>query len=460
MVAANSIWAYELMFGIARAGGVITALSNMLPPAVLTRLLDDSHPRLLFLGEGYDEIGAEAVETSASQPRIITQNPTPCHGMPFDEFVANSAGVWAGADREGDETFTVIYSSGTTGVPKGILHSVQGRLNSALSLAAACGVNAQSKSIISTPPYSNGTMIFLLPTLYLGGCNILVNTFDADAFYDLNSKYRPTHAFLVPTQFSSIFSDERIQSAELTHWRCLLSAGAPMPTELKAQVLRLAGHCYHELWGFTEGVVSLIYPSEARQRTDSVGRAFVGNEIRIIDEDDNELAPPATGELVGRSIAMMQGYLNRDDANREIEWRDNRGKIFLRTGDIGEIDSEGFVTLRGRSKDMIICGGFNVFPIDIEETLRGHASVSDAAVVGMPDDKWGEVPVAFVIPSNGAINSEDLRGWVNERVAKPQRLRGVIVSKTDFPRNALGKVLKNQLVEWLQMRGPDGSPLS
>src|SRR5690606_19081974 len=211
-------------------------------------------------------------------------------------------------------------------------------------------------------------------------------------------------------------------------------------------VLRHAGHCFHEVWGFTEGVASVIFPDEVQRRPASVGRAFSGTEIRLIDEQGCELQPPATGELVGRSTMMMLGYLNRDDANEAIRWIDETGEVFLRTGDMGEIDAEGFITIRGRLKEMIISGGLNVYPTDLEAVLRQHPDVSDAAVVGVPHEKWGESPVAFVIACAGtSLDGAALLEWVNQRVAKHQRLMDLRLRTADFPRNSLGKVLKLEL---------------
>lgn len=440
LLAENSFWAYEAMFGIFRAGAVITPLSTLLPATLKAKLLEDSGARLMLAGQGYEQAAKEALASLGGRVRLITEG---------EETAASKPGSderFAGVARDLEDTFTIIYSSGTTGTPKGIMHSVGGRLGLAWQFGMAFAVTARTRSLIATPPSSNGTMIMLLPTMYAGGTCILRSSLAPDDFFVAVERQGATHAFLVPTQFKKIFDDERISKADLSGVRCLLSVGAPMPADLKRRVLLRAKHCFHEAWGFTEGVATVIYPGEVENRLHSVGRPLPGTELRLIDADGRELEAPATGEIVGRSIMMMQGYLNRPDANADIRWSDREGTVFLRTGDIGEIDADGFLTLRGRIKDMIISGGLNVYPVDIEAVLLEHPQVEDAAVVGIPDERWGEVPVAFVIPKQAAqLDPEAVQAWTNERVSKHQRLKSVVVHAGDFPRNALGKVLKNEL---------------
>ncbi len=437
LLGANSFWTYEILFGVPRAGAVAVPLSSLLPPTLLARQMLDSGACMLFAGAGHEETARATVAETSRPVRLELKGAdplarrAPAHGPPALSY---------------DDPMSIIYSSGTTNVPKGIIHSLGARLALAHQCGAAFGVCARSRAIIATPPSSNGTMLFVLPTVLQGGACLLMDRFSPEAFFDTVARNAPTHAFLVPVQFKALFEHERLADADLSSLRCLLSAGSTMPAGVKQRVLETAAHCFHELWGFTEGVGTVIFPGEVAARPLSVGRPLSGTEIRLIDEKGVELAPPACGEIVGRSTGMMLGYLNRPDANEEIRWTDAQGAVFLRTGDIGEIDTEGFLTVRGRAKEMIISGGLNVYPIDIEAALRTHPEVIDAAVVGVPDERWGEVPVAFVIcaPQAG-VSTRAVMDWVNARVAKHQRIADLVVATTDFARNALGKVLKNEL---------------
>ncbi len=446
LLASNSFWAYAAMFGILRAGAVYTPLSTLLPPALLARLLTDSGARLLMAGSGWESPAIEATALVEPRPRVVFESGSRDGGEAFADFAGGCEGNFAGVPRDLQDTVTIIYSSGTTGVPKGIRHALGGRLGMAWQFGTALAVTAQARSVLATPPSSNGTMLLLLPTLYAGGTCILRRSLTPDDFFALLERWRPTHAFMVPTQFKAIFEDERARHADFSSLRCLFSAGAPMAMEVKRRVLELAGHCFHEVWGFTEGVGTVIYPGEVAARPQSVGRPLPGTDLRLIDSEGRELTPPAIGEIVGRSIMSMQGYLNRPDANAGVLWTDREGRVFLRTGDIGELDADGFLTIRGRIKDMIISGGLNVYPVDIEAVLLEHPDVDEAAVVGVPHEKWGEAPVAFVIARAGRkLDAAALRGWANERLAKHQRLVDVVLRAEDFPRNALGKVLKGEL---------------
>ena len=220
-----------------------------------------------------------------------------------------------------------------------------------------------------------------------------------------------------------------------------------MPDEVKLRMQEVTVGSLYELWGLTEGVATIISPDELQVRPRSVGRPILGSDFRIIDLDGQDITFQGVGEIVGYSGALMSGYWNRPDANEEIQWLDSDGRQFIRTGDIGEFDTDGFLTLRGRAKDMIISGGLNVFPVDIELTLLTHSDVIDVAVVGVPHDKWGETPVAFVVlRPDSSLDKDSLRSWVNDILAKYQRVGDVVVADGELERNVMGKILKDKLV--------------
>jgi long-chain acyl-CoA synthetase len=186
----------------------------------------------------------------------------------------------------------------------------------------------------------------------------------------------------------------------------------------------------------------------------TVGRVSAGNDIRLIDEDGRELSLTEMGEIVGHSATMMSGYHGLPEATHAAEWFDASGKRFIRTGDVGRFDADGFLILMDRRKDMLISGGLNVYPSDLEEVLRQHPQVRDVAVVGVPSERWGETPVAFVVPAPGHTDTEDrLCAWANERLGKAQRLACVQFIDA-LPRSEVGKVLKRQLREQLQRAVP------
>jgi acyl-CoA synthetase (AMP-forming)/AMP-acid ligase II len=196
----------------------------------------------------------------------------------------------------------------------------------------------------------------------------------------------------------------------------------------------------------TEGGGTLVlHAHEHPHKLHTVGQPAPGHDIRLIDDAGNEVPQGELGEVVGHSPAMMAGYHKQPAKTTEAEWYDPSGKRFIRTGDVGRFDADGFLTLMDRKKDMIISGGFNVYPSDLESVLRQHADVADAAVVGVPSTRWGETPVAFVVPKDGiALDAAALLAWANERLGKTQRLAAIEIIDT-LPRSAIGKVLKREL---------------
>ena len=208
-----------------------------------------------------------------------------------------------------------------------------------------------------------------------------------------------------------------------------------------------------EFYGMTEGGGSCILEAHLHpDKLHTVGRPAPGHEIRLIDEAGREVAPGEAGEVVGHSPGMMSGYHKRAEATREAEWFDPSGKRVIRTGDIGRFDEDGFLTLLDRRKDVIISGGFNIYPSDLEAVLREHPALAEAAVVGVPSRQWGETPVAFVVRRAGAETTDDaaLLQWANARLGKTQRLHS-LRSIDALPRSPIGKVLKRDLRE---LHGP------
>ena len=223
---------------------------------------------------------------------------------------------------------------------------------------------------------------------------------------------------------------------------------APFHAALKQDILDRWPGGLVEFYGMTEGGGSCILEAHSfPHKLHTVGKPAEGHDMRVIDEDGTELPYGEVGEVVGRSGAMMTAYHNQPGKTRETEWHDGQGQRFIRTGDVGRFDEDGFLTLMDRRKDMVISGGFDIYPSDLEVVLRQHPAVADAAVIGVPSQEWGETPVAYVVPAQGASDSpEQIRAWLNARVGKTQRLAALRFMK-ELPRSEIGKVLKRQLRE-------------
>ncbi|MCU0891163.1 MAG: AMP-binding protein [Sandarakinorhabdus sp.] len=340
-----------------------------------------------------------------------------------------------------DDPFNLIYSSGTTGRPKGIVQPHRQRW-AHLQRGVTQGYGPDAVTLVATPLYSNTTLVSLFPTIGLGGTLVLLPKFDTTAFLELSQRHRVTHAMLVPVQYRRLMDAPDFDRFDLSSYRRKFCTSAPFPAALKAQVLRRWPGGLTEYYGMTEGGGTCILQChEFPDKLGTVGQPAAGSDIRIISEDGRELPRGETGEVVGRSPAMMTGYHKLPDATRAVEWFSPAGERFIRTGDIGRFDAEGFLTLLDRAKDVIISGGFNIYPIDIEQVLASHPQVRDCAVVGVPSEQWGETPVAFVV---GDETPQALKAWVNERVGRMQKLADVVIVP-ELPRSEIGKVLKREL---------------
>jgi acyl-CoA synthetase (AMP-forming)/AMP-acid ligase II len=313
-------------------------------------------------------------------------------------------------------------------------------------------VGPETTTLIATPLYSNTTLVAFFPALALGGTVVLMGKFDAGEYLELAERHRATHTMLVPVQYQRILAVPGFDRHDLSSFRIKLSTSAPFGADLKREVLDRWPGGLVEYYGTTEGGATCILAAHFHpDKLHTVGPPGPGVELRLIDEDGREVAKGEAGEVAGHSGAMMTGYHNQPEETAKVEWFDATGKRYIRTGDVGRFDEDGFLTLIDRRKDMIISGGFNVFPSDLEAVVRAHPAVADVVVVGMPSRRWGETPVAFVVPKACGVEPGELLRWANERLGKVQRLAALEVVP-DLPRNAIGKVLKRTLREAWQNR--------
>jgi fatty-acyl-CoA synthase len=255
---------------------------------------------------------------------------------------------------------------------------------------------------------------------------------------------------LVPVQYRRLMQFDRFDDYDLSTMKLKYCTSAPFPAELKAEVLKRMPGGLIEIYSMTEGgVVCLLVAHEHPDKLHTVGQPAPGSEMKVIDEHDKEVPPGTAGELIGKSPTMMSGYKNQPEKTREGYWIDPAdGSVWQRMGDVGKVDAEGFVELVGRTKDVIISGGFNIFPVDLEAELAKDARVVEAAVVGVPSEAWGETPVGFVVLKAGVGEDalEDIRTIANSRLGKTQRV-SALHAIAEMPRSHIGKLLKTELRE-------------
>lgn len=429
------IEAFEVLIGIWRAGAAFAPLSPMLTAELVSSLGSDVGAKILISGNEFSAIAEEAAALSDLD-----------HYSGASLLDHKSDGNVVSVRNQPDELSNVIYSSGTTGQPKGIAINHSARASLASAQGAAMGFTPNSTAYLAIPPHSNGAFLMWGTALYFGTKTVLQPKFDVEDFINIVQRWRPTHGFVVPTMCHALLNHPEIEKIGLECFECALTGGAPMPEALKREMLRLTENGFAELWGLSEGLATYIAPGEMTGRYRSVGRPLSGTEIHLLDTDSNELTKDGVGEIIGRSTYLMDGYWDRPEASREIEWISPEELTYIRTGDIGQIDEEGYLTIRGRIKDMLISGGLNVYPVDIEMEFLKCDEVEAAAVVGVPHEKWGETPIAFLnILPGSEFDKNFVMKNVNERLAKHQRVSDVVIWEGEFPRNALGKTVKYEM---------------
>jgi len=429
---------YALVFLAAvRAGGVAAPLTTSASPEQLEGMAKDSGAAHLFIDAAKSaELGADFMADLIRVPlESIDQWMAP-PGARAPEFVP-----------EPRDPFNIIYSSGTTGIPKGIVHSHQMRWRQFAATALSyLGAGLEVRSLASTPLYSNTTMVAFLPVLLAGGCVRVMGKFDCAKWLEHAQSDRTTITMLVPVQYQRLMDFAGFDDFDLSSLRLKYCTSAPFSAELKREVLRRMPGGLIEIYSMTEGgVVCLLAAHEFPDKLHTVGRPAPGSELKVLDDEDREVPSGTPGNLVGRSLTMMSGYKNRPDKTAEAQWTDPAtGEVWMRMGDIGRVDAEGFVELVGRAKDMIISGGFNIYPSDLEAELAKEPGVVEAAVVGVPSRAWGETPVGFVVLKDSAVATDAILAAVNARLGKTQRLAALHMIE-EMPRSHIGKLLKTEL---------------
>ena len=436
--AASSVFYAAVFLGALRMGVAVAPLAPGSTPESLAGMVRDADAKLVFTD------AASAFATAA--PTVALDGSD--IGRPLHDWLAPAGTTISAVTPAPDWAFNIIYSSGTTGTPKGIVQGHGMRWAHVRRSGPAYGYGSGAITVLATPLYSNTTLVVFLPTLAWGGTVVLMPKFDAVAYLKLAQLHRATHTMLVPVQYQRLMALPAFDSFDLSSFKNKFCTSAPFSAALKADVLKRWPGGLVEFYGMTEGGGTCILEAHLfPTKLHTVGKPAEGHDIRLIDEAGAELLHGATGEVVGRSNAMMNGYHQQPSKTRDAEWTSPTGERFIRTGDVGRFDEQGFLTLLDRKKDMVISGGFNIYPSDLEAVLRQHAAVADVAVVGVPSEQWGETPVAFVVRKTGHLESEaQLLMWFNQQVGKTQRLSSVHWAD-ELPRSAIGKVLKRELRE-------------
>lgn len=425
------------------AGVAAVPLPGLLLADAPARMLIDSGTALVF-HDAYHAPLADAVarELGAASVQFV---PMDVGGA----WIGAADGAALPAAIEPGWLSDLIYSSGTTGTPKGIAQTVQGRSAQHQSLQTGLGVTPESHLLQTVGLSSNFGLASLTLTLWAGGTFFCFRKFSGAAVVELLATEPIDHAWFAPATLVRTLDAPGFRTA-VAGKRCTrLCAGAPLSVEAKRSVRDGWPGPFFDLYGQTETGTLTLLPIHAApdDKLGSVGLVLPTAAVRILDDAGTPLGTDAEGEIAGHATTLMAGYHGRPDAAQALAWYDEQGRRYIKTGDVGRLDADGYLWLCDRKKDMIISGGYNIYPADLERVLQGHPAVFEVAVVGFPSTAWGETPVAFVTRRAGASATEaELKDWLNARVAKIQRVAAVVIVP-ELPSGSMGKILKRELRE-------------
>ena len=441
----NSISGFELSAGLRKVGGVGVPVNFRLRPPEVAYLVNDSGARAVVAGERFVPV-VEAARPEIKGDRIFLAvgRDVPEGWLSYDRLVAEqpvseAAGALAPGLGAG-----MIYTSGTTGLPKGAYRPQGVPLERVLEAIAAFGINEKDVHLMAGPGYHSGVSLFCALTLAVGGTVVIMPRYEPEEALSLIDRHAVTSTHIVPIQLQRIMDlpDAVRARYDVYSMRALIVGAAPFPFALKERAVAYFKDCLYEYYGATETFVNLVLrPEDQLRKPGSAGRPVAGHELRLLDEDGREVPPGVPGQLWVRNDGLAEYYGKPDATARSL--RDG----FFSVGDVAYRDEEGYFYICDRRVDMIISGGVNVYPAEVEACLVGHPDVADVAVIGVPDAEWGETVKAVVVPRPGAAPSaEELIAWCRDRIADYKRPRSVDFVK-ELPRDQAGKLLKRKIRE-------------
>lgn len=444
----NSIEFLEAYFAVAKIGGVVVPLNWRLVADELEFILKDSGSETLIFGEEFIEVITELHDRGDKTE--IKNWIQVAEGGGDNEFSRDYAAFRNMGDAiepevraEEDDLLYIMYTSGTTGLPKGVVHSHNTSMWALVTFIASTDLRDGDRYLAALPLFHVGSLIPVTLNIYWGVTSIVMREFDPVRAWELMQEEKITCSLLVPAMLNFMSQVPDVTQYDYSQLRWIQSGAAPLPVNL----IQIYADWHIEvlqIYGLTEvcGPACVINGENALKKIGSTGRPFFHTEGRVVDENGNDCASGEQGEVWIKGKHIMLEYWNRPDATAETITEDG----WLRTGDVAALDDDGFIYIQDRIKDMIISGGENVYPAEIENVILSHDGVSEVAVIGQPSNKWGESPFAIVVRIDDTITEKDILNHCDGKLARFKLPQGAAF--IDFiPRNANGKVLKRELRE-------------
>jgi fatty-acyl-CoA synthase len=430
----------ESQWALSRVGGVAVQVGYRLKPPEVAFILENSGATAFLYQAEFGDVAREAqrIASSPAPENLVEVGPR------YEELLGRG-------DPEAPPSVTgegkggvMIYTSGTTGRPKGASRGFDKTLHESVTdFLCQVKIHHDDRHLVACPLYHSAAPAFVAFTYLVGGTVVLRDHFEPEATLRTIERERISSTMMVPTMLGRLVGvgKDAFARHDVSSMRWIMSGAAPLPTETARRVEDAFGPKLFNFYGATEtGLVTLACPGEHTARPGTIGRALSGNEIRLLDDDGREVPPGGVGELWVRNSMLVSGYHGDAEATKK-SMRDG----FFFVGDMARVDQDGYYYLADRKIDMVISGGVNIYPLEIEQRIHEHPSVLECAVIGVPDDEWGESLKAFVVPRAGAeLDPLDIQRWCKETLANYKCPKQVELIDA-LPRTPTGKVLKREL---------------
>ena len=453
----NTLELFELMFGAAKVGAVLCPVNWRLAPAEIAHVVNDAQARIFVVGSDFFPALEECKAQLTSNPLILTVGNHPSYPE-FAEWRDAHPDTDPGEPTSADDVVIQFYTSGTTGLPKGAMLT-SANLGALVPVAnEALGLDEATVNLVTMPLFHVAGAGWALFGLINGAHNVMLREVDFPTILEAIPEHGITHTVFVPAVLQFLLATPGVEDTDFSSLEVIVYGASPISEDVLVSSMQRFGCGFVQAYGLTEtsGGVVFLMPEDhdpggpLGHRLRAAGRPIGGVEVRIAGADGEPLPTGEIGEVWIRSPTTMTGYWNKPDATADVLTEDG----WFKSGDAGRLDDDGYLYIEDRVKDMIISGGENVYPAEVESVLMGHPSVSDVAVIGVPDERWGETVKAIVVPAAGAADDDEgraalereLLSWSRERLARykcPTSVDWIAV----LPRNPSGKILKRELRE-------------
>jgi fatty-acyl-CoA synthase len=433
----------EILFGISRLAAIGVPLDHWWTWENAQTALQQTRPKVLLVGAAQAELleGQQQALQAAGIELVLRMDESTgdsAYGT-YADFLASAQPRLELTPVQAEDPAVIFFTSGSTGRSKGAVHTHRSLLSAAATMSVELGLEDDERTLHFLPLFSS-CMEHLLPLTYMAATHVILPKFDAAGVWEAIEKHGVTHFDAIPTTLRRILD---VAPATLpTSLRSISYASERMPEPLiKALVERMPGVKFVQFYGMMEQLcLTVLEPSDQIRRIGTIGRPMQGAELYVLNADGQRAARGESGEIVGRSPSLFAGYWLDDEATAKVMLDG-----WMKTGDIGHFEADGFLKLDGRAKEIIKSGGLTVIPSEVEHVLTHHPSVSEAAVVGIPDDVWGEAVHAFVIPVAGlTVTESELKLFCRERLASYKTPKAIHVV-SELPTTGIGKIARNQV---------------